>query len=365
MPPSQVESLPPLKGVVPPSGKLMVSAPLSVVKTEDRVVELAHRLELRDHEADVVVHLLHAGLVHAPVLAAGLADHGQVLVRQHGRDVHARRVVPDEERLVGLLGVVAVEEVDDLGRDLLVHGLGALERQRALVLAGLVLRRAVGRLAPDHGTRRRQADSRRRVDGAGNLGEARDRRVLARRGDGLQRRRLVDVREAHALHRVEVIQVTPELVEPVRRRQRVGVVAQVVLAELARVVAEVAQKPREGRGPGPQVRRAARKLRRDHARAQRMHAGEEGVSAGGAALLGVVRLEERAFVADAVDVGGFAHHQPAVIDARLHDPDVVAHDEDDVGLLARRLTERRQARGQAENGEKRSRVDPGHDFPPC
>ena len=33
MPPSQVLSLPPLKGVVPPSGKVIVSAPLSVVKT--------------------------------------------------------------------------------------------------------------------------------------------------------------------------------------------------------------------------------------------------------------------------------------------------------------------------------------------
>src|SRR6516225_1768306 len=33
MPPSQVVSFPPLKGVVPPSGKVMVSAPLSVVKT--------------------------------------------------------------------------------------------------------------------------------------------------------------------------------------------------------------------------------------------------------------------------------------------------------------------------------------------
>ena len=33
MPPSQVVSFPPLKGVVPPSGKVIVSAPLSVVKT--------------------------------------------------------------------------------------------------------------------------------------------------------------------------------------------------------------------------------------------------------------------------------------------------------------------------------------------
>ena len=32
MPPSQVVSFPPLKGVVPPSGKVITSAPLSVVK---------------------------------------------------------------------------------------------------------------------------------------------------------------------------------------------------------------------------------------------------------------------------------------------------------------------------------------------
>ena len=90
----------------------------------------------------------------------------------------------------------------------------------------------------------------RRVHGPGNLGEAGDRGVLARRGDGLQGRGLVDVREAHTLHRVEVIQVAPELVEPVRRRQRVGVIAQVVLAELAGVVAEIAQEPGERRRAG-------------------------------------------------------------------------------------------------------------------
>ena len=70
---------------------------------DDGVVELAHVLELLEDDADVVVHLLHAGFVDAPVLAAPLAQHGLVLRRQHGHDVHARRVVPDEEGLVGLL----------------------------------------------------------------------------------------------------------------------------------------------------------------------------------------------------------------------------------------------------------------------
>ena len=96
--------------------------------------------------------------------------------------------------------------------------------------------------------------------------------------------RLVDVGEAHLLHRVQVVEVAPVLLEAVRRRQRLGVVAQVVLAELAGVVAEIEQELGERRGAGPQVGRAAGQLRRDHAGAQRIHAGEEGVAPGGAAL---------------------------------------------------------------------------------
>ena len=127
------------------------------------------------------------------------------LGEQHGRDVHAGRVVPDEERLVGPPGIVAVEEVDDLGRDFLVHRLRPLQRQRTLVLARLVLRRAVGRFAPEHRARRRQADRGLRIHRAGDLRQAGDRCVLARRRDGLHRGSRVDVGEAHLLHRVEVI----------------------------------------------------------------------------------------------------------------------------------------------------------------
>jgi hypothetical protein len=36
-----------------------------------------------------------------------------------------------------------------------------------------------------------------------------------------------------------MVQIAPELLEAVRRRQRVGVIAQVVLSELAGVVAEI------------------------------------------------------------------------------------------------------------------------------
>ena len=86
------------------------------------------------------------------------------------------------------------------------------------------------------------------IDGTGNFGDARNRRVLAGRRDRLLGRRLVDVREAHLLHGVEVVQVAPVLLEAVRRRQRGGMVAQVVLAELAGGVAKIEQEFGDRRG---------------------------------------------------------------------------------------------------------------------
>ena len=194
--------------------------------------------------------------------------------------------------------------------------------------------RAVGGVAPEHRPRRRQAgrglrDRPRRAPRAGP-GSACSC-TAARRVCSVGR--LVDVGEAHPLHRVQVVEIAPELLEAVRGRQRVGVVAQMVLAELAGAVAEVVQELGERRRAGPQVGRAARQLRRDHAGAQRVHAGEEGVAPGRAALLGVVVGEHRPFLADPVDVGRLADHQAAMVDRRLHPADVVAHDEQDVGLL--------------------------------
>ena len=81
-----------------------------------------------------------------------------------------------------------------------------------------------------------------RVHRTGDRFEAGNRSVLARRNDGLHRRAAVDVGEAHPLHGVQVIQVAPEFLKAVRRRQRCRVVAQVVLAELAGVVSEVMQQ---------------------------------------------------------------------------------------------------------------------------
>src|SRR4029077_14857288 len=115
--------------------------------------------------------------------------------------------------------------------------------------------------------------------------------------------------------------------------QGISVVAQMVLAELAGVVAKIEQKLGDRRGAGPEIRRATGQLRRNHAGAQRMHTGEECITTRRAALLGVVLGELRAFLTDLVDVRRFADHQALMVDARLHPPNVVAHDEEDVGLL--------------------------------
>ena len=121
-------------------------------------------------------------------------------------------------------------------------------------------------------------------------------------------------------------------------------------------IAEIAQELGQRRRAGPQIGRAARQLGRDHAGAQRIHADEEGVAARGAALHGDIIHEDGAFVADAVDVGRFADHEAAMVDARLHPADVVTHDEQDVGLAAVlgesagvRQREQRAARSRARN----------------
>src|SRR5262249_29874134 len=79
---------------------------------------------------------------------------------------------------------------------------------------------------------------------------------------------------------------------------------------------------------------------------------DEGRTPRRAALLGVIVREHRAFVADAVDVRRFPDHQAAVVDARLHPADVVAHDEEDVGLLLL-LRGRRQTRRHTDGDECR------------
>src|SRR5215204_1204358 len=63
-------------------------------------------------------------------------------------------------------------------------------------------------------------------------------------------------------------------------------------------------------------------------------AGDERGPASRTGLLAVVVGEDRALVGDAVEVGRAIAHLAAVVGADVPVADVVAHDDDDVGLLS-------------------------------
>src|SRR5215470_1698835 len=248
--------------------------------------------------------------------------------------MHACRVVIDEERFARLLGVVAVHEVDDLGGDLLIYGCRPFKRQRPLITTALVPLRAVRGRARDDRARRREAGYRARgINCTWGIWKTLDRGICTRCRERLLCRGLLDVGEAHLLHRVQVIEITPKFLEAVRGRQGEALVAQVVLTKLARAIAEIKEELADRGGSRHQPRWASGYLRYDQTGTHRIHAGNESVAPRRAALHGVVVEEPRALVADSVDVGCFTGHQALMVYARLHPADVVPHDEDDVGLL--------------------------------
>ena len=149
-----------------------------------------------------------------------------------------------------------------------------------------------------------------------------------------------------------MVEIAPELLETVRRRQRFGGVAEVVLAELTGVVAQRQQHFTDAWGALTQPGRHARHHRYGKTDAERIHPGHEGGPARGTALHGVKVHEEATLVRDAVDIGGLTHHQPAMIDRGLHEADVVGHDEQDVGLVCGRdCLSRGQPARQGEQGK--------------
>ena len=159
-------------------------------------------------------------------------------------------------------------------------------------------------------------------------------------------------------HRVEVIEVAEELVEAVHRRQKLVLVAKVVLAELAGGVAHSFERG----GNRHRLRRyadgCAGLADRGHAGADRQLAGDEVGAARRAARLGVVIGEQHAFGGELVEVRRPPGHHAAVVGADIPHADVVAHDDDDVRPLPGRrwrcrLLRLRGAR-QSDGRERRS-----------
>ena len=257
---------------------------------------------------------------------------------QMGEDVHPGRIEPDEERLLVLVG--AVDEVERSVEELPVHGLHPLLGDRASVLALLLAPRSEARVV------------------AGGLGRGRHAFKHAARAEILGEvrilRRLRIVRVFGLFLGVEVIEVAEELVEAVHGRQELVAVAEVVLAELAGHVALGFEQFGERR---VLVREALLRRRQpdlEQAGADRALASDEGGAAGGTGLLRVIVGEDRAFVGDPVDVGRAIAHHAAVVGADVPVADVVAHDDEDVGLL--RLSLGRADQRQRRQGRSRNAI---------
>ena len=135
-------------------------------------------------------------------------------------------------------------------------------------------------------------------------------------------------------HRVQMIQVAEEFVEAVNGGQKLVAVAQMVLAELAGGVALRLERGGNRAGFGRQADLGTRLADRGHAGANRQFAGDEVRATRRAAGLGVVVGEQHAFLGHLVEVRRPTGHQAAVVGADVPHADVVAHDEEDVRLLA-------------------------------
>ena len=141
------------------------------------------------------------------------------------------------------------------------------------------------------------------------------------------------VRQLGLLLRVEVVEVAEELVEAVDGRQVLVQVAEVVLAELAGGIAVRLEQLGDRHVLGLQADVRTRHPDLAQAGAEHALAGDERGAPGGAALLAVGVGEAHPLVGDPVDVRRPVAHQPVAVTAQVRDPDVVAPDHQDVGLV--------------------------------
>ena len=225
-----------------------------------------------------------------------------------------RRIEPREERL--LVPVRAVDEVERRCEKLLVHRLHAFLGKRAGVVAALLAPLAETRILA-----RRIGDGRRASQDA------------ARTEAQLELHVLWIVGVLRLVLGVQVVEIAEELIETMNGRQKLVAVAEMVLAELSGHVALRLEQLGERR---VLIRQPFLRPRQSHfqqAGAHRALAGDERGAASGAGLLAVIVGEDRAFIGDAVDVGRAIAHHAAIVGADVPVADIVAHDDEDVGLL--------------------------------
>src|ERR1700712_3669499 len=138
-----------------------------------------------------------------------------------------------------------------------------------------------------------------------------------------------------------MVEIAEELVKTVHGRQRLIAIADVILAELTRGIAEIFEQPADRRI----------QLAHAHGRTGKAYLGQSGANAmltsekrrasRGTRLLPVVMLELDALTTDTIDARRLVAHQPVRVGADVGDADVVTPDDQDVGFAAGRRGRRR------------------------
>jgi len=143
--------------------------------------------------------------------------------------------------------------------------------------------------------------------------------------------RIVDV--FRLLFGIQVVEVAEEFMEAIGGRQHLIPITQVVLAELTRCIAQRLEQRGDGRVFRFHAFRCTGKADLSQSGPDRRLAGDECGAPGSAALLAIPVGKHRPILCDAVDVRCPVAHQALIVGADVEAPDVIAPDDEDVGLL--------------------------------
>jgi hypothetical protein len=170
------------------------------------------------------------------------------------------------------------------------------------------------------------------------------------------------VRILRLLFGIQMVEIAEELVEAVIGGQELVTIAKTVLAELPGSVAQRLEQFGERGILGLKSDRITRHADLQKPRTLGALSGDEGRSAGGAALLAVGIGEQHALLGDPIDVRRLIPHHAVVLGAGVEPADVVAEDHQDVGHVGghgeRQVERQRQG---AEPGWPESSVH--HSYP--
>src|SRR5262245_31043290 len=157
-------------------------------------------------------------------------------------------------------------------------------------------------------------------------------------------------------HRVEVIQIPKELVEPVDCRQELVQIAQVILAKLSRGVALRFERGGNRAGLCRQACFSTRLADCRHPCADREFTRDEVRTTRRATRLSVIVGKQHSFLCKLVEVWRPSGHHTTMVRADVPHPNVIAHDEKDVGFLVLGLGWSARAKKRSRGYEQRQAV---------